>query len=80
MFFAYVYDYNDELYRQPTFDTLDALTDYGAELMGNDENAKYMEVFQDGAYRGEVKFDELRDRAILNGYELPVHRKMLARQ
>ena len=80
MVFAYVYDYNDELYRQPSFDTFDALTDYGAELTANDENAKRMEVYQDGAYRGEMDFDEMRDRALLNGYELPIHRKMLARQ
>lgn len=80
MYFAYVYDYNNELYRFPTFDTFDELTDYAADLVANDENAKNMEVFQDGAYRGEMDFDEQRDRALLDGYELPIHKKMLAKE
>ena len=77
MYFAYVYDYNNELYRSPEFESFDALTDYAADLVANDENAKRMEVRRDGVYQGEMDFDEQRDRALLDGYELPIHRKML---
>lgn len=80
MYFAYVYDYSNELYRSPTFDSFDKLTDYAADLVANDENAKSMEVYQDGAYRGGMDFDEQRDRALLDGYELPIHKKMLERE
>lgn len=80
MLFAYVYGYDDQLLRMPTFKSFDKLTDYGAEVCGNDENAKYMEVYRDGHYEGTVDFDVERDRALLNGYELPVHRKMLAKE
>ena len=80
MYFAYVYDYDNELYRSPAFDTFDELTDYAARLVAEDENARRMEVRQDGAYRGEMDFDEQRDRALLDGYGLPIHRKMLERK
>ena len=77
MIFAYIYDYNDELYRSPCFDTRDELTDYASRIMANDEKAKCMEVYRDGFYEESVDFDELRDRALLDGYTLPIHQKML---
>lgn len=79
MFNAKVYGYDDELYLDRHFATYNALLDFGADLMGTNEYAKSMDVYQDGAKVGSVDFDKQRDRAILNGYELPIHRKMLSR-
>ena len=79
MFNAKVYGYEGELYLDRHFATFDALTDFGAELMGSNEYAKKMDVYQDGVYVGNTNFDMLRDKALNEGYILPIHKKMEAR-
>ena len=79
MFNAKVYGYEGEVYLDRHFATMDALLDFGADLMGTNEYSKEMDVYQDGVKVGHVDFDEQRDRAMLDGYILPIHEKMLVK-
>ena len=80
MFTAHVYgkDEFDEVHVRK-FRSTNSLTDWAAELMANDERATIMEVEQDGKVVSRIDFEEQRDKAMLNGYILPVHEKMLVK-
>ena len=80
MLTAHVYgkDEFDEVHVRK-FRSTGRLTDWAAELMANDERATIMEVEQDGKVVSRIDFDEQRDKAMLNGYILPVHKKRLAK-
>ena len=59
------------------FKTFDRATDYCADVVGNMIQAAKIRINNNGE---DATLDcwELRDKAIANGYELPVHRQMLA--
>ena len=75
---ATVYGYKGEVIANKTFRSHERLTDYLADVCGNDEHAQRAEV-TDGTNVQHVNFDEQRDKAVLNGYILPVHKKRLAK-
>lgn len=79
MFTAHVYgkDEFDEVHVRK-FRSTNSLTDWAAMLMANDERATIMEVEQGGKVVSRIDFEEQRDKAMLNGYILPVHKKRLA--
>lgn len=80
MFTAHVYgkDEFDEVYVRK-FRSTGKLTDWAAELMANDEKATIMVVEQGGKVVSRIDFDEQRDKAAINGFILPVHKKRLAK-
>ena len=59
------------------FKTFDRATDYCADVVNNMICAAKIRVNLNGE-DSVVDCWELRDKAIANGYELPVHRQMLA--
>ena len=59
------------------FKTFDRATDYCADVVNNMIHAAKIRVNLNGE-DSVVDCWELRDKAIANGYELPVHRQMLA--
>ena len=73
---ATVYGYKGEVIANKTFRSYERLTDYLADVCGNDEHAQCAEV-TDGTNVGHVDFDKQRDKAMLDGYILPVHEKRL---
>ena len=79
MFTAIIYGYDEQVLRTKKFRSFDKLTDYGADAIVNDEDALLMEVEKDGKCVARLDFDEQRDKAFLQGYILPVHKKRLAK-
>ena len=79
MLHAMVFDYEGHTLHERKFRSNAKLQDWAADLIANDADAKWMDVFNPaGAIVGQVKFDELRDKAALDGYILHVHKKRLA--
>ena len=77
MFTVKVYGYeNEEPIETKRFRSNGKLTDYLADVCGMNEKAKCAEV-TDGTNVGHVDFDKQRDKAMLDGYILPVHEKRL---
>ena len=76
MFTAKINGYDGAILATKRFRSQARMEDYLADVMGSDEHAKDVDIERDGRIVGHVDFDELRDRALLNGYILPVHRKM----
>lgn len=75
-----VFDYEGHGLYDRRFRSKGRLTDWLADLTCNDEHAKWADVFNAaGAIVEQVMFDEQRDKAMLDGYILPVHKKRLAK-
>lgn len=67
-----VYDDDKNPIASKRFRSMNRATDYASDVVGNDINAAFVEV------GGEwVDCWQLRDKAIANGFELPVHRQMV---
>ncbi len=78
MFDVKVYGYENNVYVECKFRSFEKLSDFGAKLAGNDEQAKEMHIYKGGAEVGFVDFDVLRDKALAEGHTLPIHEKMVA--
>lgn len=75
---AIVYDYSDNVINSHTSKSLDIISDIISDYVATCGYAKQCSVKIDGITRDTIRFDELRDRALLEGYILPVHEQMIA--
>lgn len=71
-----VYDEHGKLIESKRFRSFNRMTDYAAEVTGCMLKAARI-VVNDGTQEGVIDCWKERDRAVANGYELPVHREML---
>lgn len=78
MFTTKVYDEHGKLIETRKFRTFDKMTDYNAAIVGCMLDAATIQV-DNGSEVSTVDCWQLRDKAVVDGYELPVHRQMLAR-
>lgn len=77
MIYASVYDKHENLIASKRFKSFERMTDYASGVVGSMIEAATIKVDNNGEH-AVIDCWQLRDKAIANGYELPVHRQMLA--